>query len=613
MAGALYQPGNTCVFTVWSPLSRKVSLQLNDKIFAMEQDKQGYWQTTVNGVAEGNRYWFIVDDKELLPDPASRWQPEGVHGASAVAGTAFNWTDGHWKGLAMEDLVIYELHTGLFSPAGNFAGVMQKIGYLQQLGITAIELMPVAEFPGTRNWGYDGVFPFAVHTAYGGIAGLKELVNAAHRHGIAVILDVVYNHFGPEGNYFAEYGPYFTDRYKGNWGNVINYDDAYCDGVRQFFWQNALMWLDEFHIDGLRLDAVHAIWDNSARHFMAVLKEEVTALAERTGRKKLLIAELDLNNPRYIQSPQAGGYGLDGQWIDEFHHALRTLVTGDKSGYYEDFGRPAHLVKALQEGYVYTGQYSVHRKKRFGAFPHHTSCSQFVVFAQNHDQAGNRPLGDRLTTQVSFEALKLLAATVLLSPYVPLLFMGEEYGETNPFQYFISHTEPELVEVVRKGRKEEFAYFFGEEEAPDPQAEDTFRQCRLSWNTQDKQAAFLLAFYRFLIPFRKNSPAMQGRARDNLTLLSTGDEYLIGFQRSEGPHRALVFLNFNKEDRVCSWPLPANAWLVFDSAAAEWGGPGEAAQNKAGEGGWPIRAESVIVFEIPAYENPYSHLPHSVQ
>lgn len=597
--GALYEPGNACVFTVWAPLKNKVALQLNDKVFPMERDGQGYWQTTVKGVAEGNRYWFIVDDRELLPDPASRWQPDGVHGASAVADTAFNWTDEYWKGLGMDDLVIYELHTGLFTPAGNFAGIIEKLGYLQQLGITAIELMPVAEFPGTRNWGYDGVFPFAVHTAYGGITGLKELVNAAHRHGIAVILDVVYNHFGPEGNYFAEYGPYFTDKYKGNWGNVINYDDAYCDGVRQLFWQNALMWLDEFHIDGLRLDAVHAIWDNSAHHFMAVLKEHVTALAERTGRKKLLIAELDLNNPRYIQSPQIGGYGLDGQWIDEFHHALRTLITGDKSGYYEDFGRPEHLVRALQDGYVYTGQYSVNRKKRFGVYPRHTSYHQFVVFSQNHDQAGNRPLGERLTTQVSFEALKLMAATILLSPYVPLLFMGEEYGETNPFQYFISHTEPELVEMVRRGRKEEFAYFFGDQQPPDPQSENTFQQCKLSWQYAVHESACLLAFYQFLIAFRKNSPAMQGRERDNLTLLSTGDEYLIGFRRSNGIHQVLAFLNFNKEDKVCSWPLPVNAWQVLDSAAEEWGGPGVPAPKGAGEEGWPIRAESVIVFEIP--------------
>ena len=565
----------------------------------MEPDLGGYWRITVDQVAPGDQYLFKPDDEEPLPDPASRWQPDGVHGPSAVADTVFSWTDVHWKGLSTEQLIIYEIHTGVFTPAGNFAGIIDKLAYLKQLGITAIELMPVTQFPGARNWGYDGVFPFAVHTAYGGIPGLKELVNAAHHHGIAVILDVVYNHFGPEGNCFGAYGPYFTDKYKGNWGNVINYDDAYCDGVRHFFWQNALMWLDEFHIDGLRLDAVHAIWDFGVPHFMDELRKQVAALAGQTDRQKILIAELDLNNPRYIQSPQAGGYGLDAQWNDEFHHALHALVTGETDGYYEDFGKPAHLAKALQDAYVYTGQYSVVRKKQFGTYPYGTSCDQFVVFAQNHDQTGNRPLGDRFATQISFEALKLVAATVLLSPYVPLLFMGEEYGERNPFQYFISHTDPELVEMVRKGRREEFAYFFGDREAPDPQSEATFNACKLSWNhTQDQRAACLLAFYQYLIAFRTNHPGMQGRERDQLSMLETGNDHIIGFQRSDGIDRLLIFLNFNREDSTCTCSLPADARKLLDSAAEEWMGPGVLAPDLPAHDPWCLRAESVVVFAL---------------
>lgn len=598
LVGALPGPGNSYTFRVWSPLKKKVALLLNNKTYPLEPDLYGYWQVTVEPVSPGDRYWFQLDDGPPLPDPASRWQPDGVHGPSAVADTAFAWTDEHWKGLPPEQLIIYEIHTGTFTPAGNFSGIIDKLDYLSQLGITALELMPVATFPGDRNWGYDGVFPFAVHPAYGGATGLKELVNAAHDRGIAVILDVVYNHFGPEGNYFAEYGPYFTDKYKGNWGNVINYDDAYCDGVRAFFWQNALMWLEEFHIDGLRLDAVHAIWDCSARHFIDELRKKTALLSTQTGRRHILIAELDLNHPRYIQSPQVGGYGLDAQWIDEYHHALHALVTGEADGYYEDFGKPPHLVKAIRDAYVYTGEYSKHRKRQFGTFPHGTTCDQFVVFAQNHDQIGNRPLGDRLTTLVSFESLKLVAATVLLSPYIPLLFMGEEYGEKNPFQYFISHTDEALVETVRKGRRAEFAYFFGDKEAPDPQSEATFNQCKLSWNTADQQAAGLLAFYQHLIDLRKKRPALQGRERDQLRMLETGNEYIIGFQRSYGKDVLLVFLNFSQARNNCAYPLPAGARKLLDSAEEAWQGPGAVTpaipENKA----WPIQGESVVVFEI---------------
>jgi len=594
--GAIYHAGDTCTFTVWAPLAQSVSLLINNQQYPLPADERGYWQITLPEVKPGDQYRYQVDGGEPLPDPASRWQPEGVHGASAVADTAFTWTDENWKGLALEEMIIYELHTGTFSPEGNFAGIVHKLDYLQQLGINAIELMPVAEFPGRRNWGYDGVFLFAVHTAYGGMTGLKQLVNEAHRRGMAVILDVVYNHLGPEGNYLPAYGPYFTEKYSSVWAKAINFDDAYCDGVRHFFWQNALMWLDEFHIDGLRLDAVHAIWDSSADHFMAALQRKVEELEQQTGRKKILIAELDLNNPCYIRPAAEGGYGLAGQWIDEFHHALHAIVTGEVNGYYEDFGKPWHLVKALRDSYVYTGQYSPHRKKHFGVLPQGIPYSQFVVFAQNHDQVGNRLLGNRITTQVSFECLKLIAATVLLSPHVPLLFMGEEYGETNPFQYFVSHTDPELVEAVRKGRREEFKYFNWQGEIPDPESKDTFKQCKLSWGRLvEPQAISLLAFYQHLIAFRKSRPAMCCKERTHLQVLTVEEEGIIGFERLFHNDHLLVFLNLNKQEATCTYPLPASARRIFDSSCKGWGGPGE--PEATDPLAWKMNPESVIIYE----------------
>lgn len=473
----------------------------------------------------------------------------------------------------MNEMVIYELHVGTFTRSHDFEGVIQKLPYLKTLGINAIELLPVAQFPGSRNWGYDGVYPFAVQDSYGGAKALKKLVNAAHHSGIAVVLDVVYNHQGPEGNYLGAYGPYFTDKYKTGWGQAINFDDAWCDGVRNYYWQNALMWLDEFHIDGLRLDAVHAIWDFSAYHFIEVLSARTRALEQRSGCRKVLIAEFDLNNPRYVLPPQKGGLGLDGQWVDEFHHALHALVTGEVDGYYEDFGQTDHLARSLRDSYVYTGQYSVHRKKHFGRHPQGTTYDQFVVFIQNHDQTGNRMLGDRLSTLVSPEAVKLAAAAYLLSPHVPMLFMGEEYGEKNPFQYFISHTDEKLVELVREGRKKEFSYFKWEGEVPDPQSEKTFQQCVLSWSVEDSaEAKNLFAFYRHLIGMR-NRPALKGTARDSLKVLSA-EGSVICVERQAQNDYVLIVLNFNTQPTTYMLPIGFPVKKILDSASTAWNGPG---------------------------------------
>lgn len=557
----------------------------------MEKDEFGYWSCKQAGVSFPSSYKFLIDGRPF-PDPASRSQPEGVHGHSFLLEDSFAWTDDEWKGIALHDMIIYELHVGAFSSSGTFEGVIDRLDYLLELGVNTIELMPVSQFPGERNWGYDGVFPFAVQHSYGGAEGLKNLVNAAHAKGIAVLLDVVYNHLGPEGNYLGEYGPYFTDKYRSFWGKSLNYDDAYAYGVRSFFLQNALYWLDTCHLDGLRLDAVHAIHDESAVHFMEELKMAVEEVEQRTQKKKVLIAELDLNQPRYIKKREEGGYGLDGQWVDEFHHALHAVLTGEIDGYYEDFGTVAHIEKSLRDGYVYTGQFSAHRKRNFGAFPHGINPRQFVVFAQNHDQIGNRLLGDRLAAQLDLEGLKLAASAVILSPFVPLLFMGEEYGETKPFQYFISHTDKKLVEQVREGRKKEFAYFNWKGEVPDPQAEETFREGQLDERIARRDNP-LFKFYRALIEFRKHH--LSGTSIRCEVFPTQG--FCVSYSLSSDETTVLIILNFSKEAFAYAFPKEVGKELI-NSALASWGGPIEKSASIEKDGRIRVQAHSVQVYQL---------------
>lgn len=538
----------------------------------MQKDEMGYWRTIAGNIQAGARYWYTLDDRIMRPDPASRHQPDGVHGASAVVDTHFEWTDTCWKGLPLSDMIIYELHTGAFTPQGNFQGIISRLGYLQSLGINAIEIMPIAQFAGRRNWGYDGVYHFAIQNSYGATSDLKQLVDACHRHGIAVILDVVYNHAGPEGNYLRDFGPYFTDKYKTPWGECVNFDDAWCDGVRNYVIQNALQWLDEFHIDALRLDAVHAIRDFSAKHIMEELSEQVRALEQRTGRKKVLIAELDLNNPRYITPIEKGGYGMDGQWIDEFHHALHAMITGETNGYYEDFGGLEKLAKAFQHSYVYTGEYSPHRKKHFGIEPRDNPYSQFVVFTQNHDQVGNRLLGDRLTTMLSPEALKLAAATMLLSPHVPFLFMGEEYGEKNPFLFFTDYCDQPLIDALCDGRKNEFAYFNWEGEALNPQDEAVFRQSMLGWKTDDMPG--LLNFYRHLIHLRKTHPAMQNFERGKAVKNIIVRDPILHFERHAKDQVLVAYLHFGQSPSTLVNDGSFVLKKLVDSSDQAWDGAG---------------------------------------
>ena len=563
----------------------------------MARDGSGYWKLALPTLP-GTRYRFRLDGEKSFPDPVSFSQPEGVHGPSQLVDRLhFPWEDGEWQGLPLSNMVIYELHTGCFSPIHNFEGVINRLDYLEDLGINTLALMPLGQFPGDRNWGYDGVGPFAVQHSYGGFRDFQRLVNAAHRKGMAVLVDVVYNHLGPEGNYLNAYGPYFSQKYHTPWGSPLNFDGAWSDGVRNYFLQNARMWLEDYHVDGLRVDAVHAIYDFSAHHFMQELKELALDVEQRTGCKKTIIAELDLNDPRYINPIGKGGYGLDGQWIDEFHHALRALMTGDRKAYYEDFGEIADLQKAFEHTYVYNGVYSPHRKRTFGGHADHNPYSQFVVFSQNHDQVGNRALGDRLTHNLNFEQLKLAAATVLLSPYVPLLFMGEEYGEQNPFQFFTCFSDPLLIEGVRKGRQAEFPEFSGSIGLPDPQSEETFLRSNLSWDYQKGEGAALLSYYRHLIHLRKTLPAMQGMRREDLQMQPLQGQ-VLSFERKIINDQVRVWLNFGGEKVRLENDSVAGIVKVFDSASSEWGGPADTALSVLAPG-TPIELfpYSATVFE----------------
>lgn len=572
----------TARLRVWAPRVRTLAVQLEGQDrppVAMAPRQGGYFEAEVTEVAEGMTYRYLLDGDKVRPDPASRFQPEGVHGPSALVDPdAFAWTDRGWTGLAREDLILYELHTGTFTKDGTFEAIIPLLDALKhELGVTAIELMPVAQFPGRRNWGYDGVAPFAPQHSYGGPQGLKQLVDACHGRGLGVVLDVVYNHLGPEGNYLNDFGPYFTDDYRTPWGRAINFDGPDSDAVRHYVVSNALYWITEYHLDGLRLDAVHGIYDRSARHILAELAEAVHREAARQGRHVQVIAESDLNDARVITPPSRGGYGLDAQWSDDFHHALHTLLTGERTGYYEDFGRLDHLATALRDGFVYAGQHSVHRRRRHGNSSRRCRPSQFVVAAQNHDQVGNRAQGERLASLVPFEALKVAAAAVLLSPNLPLLFMGEEYGETAPFLYFTEHGDPDLVEAVRRGRREEFAAFRWAGEVPDPQDPATFERSRVHPGglPEDPRQAALLRWYRRLIALRRSVPAL-GASESPRRLLAVwahaAQRTLVVHRKGPDGSEALLFLGFNEAPVALTLDEPMGAWhLALDGAAEDFG------------------------------------------
>lgn len=575
--GAIPMADGRGCFRVWAPRAEKVEVRLvspRERLLPLSRGKNGYFSGIFEDVAPGSLYFFRLDDAKERPDPASRFQPAGVHGPSQVIAPGFPWTDRDWGGLSLRNYVIYELHVGAFTPAGTFDAVMPHLDELHDLGITAVELMPVAQFPGERNWGYDGVFPYAAQNSYGGPDGLRRLVDACHNRGLAVILDVVYNHLGPEGNYLWDYGFYFTGHYRTPWGEAVNFDGPHSDEVRRFFIENALYWISGCHVDALRLDGLHAILDSSPRPFLAELAVAVHREAERLNRRVHLMAESDRNDVRLIRAPEVGGYGLDAHWNEDFHHALHTLLTGEQSGYYQDFGRLAQMAKAFREGFVYSGEYSPYRRRRHGSSSRGLPVEQFVVFAQNHDQVGNRLAGDRLTRLVTFEALKLAAGAVILSPFIPLLFMGEEYGETAPFHYFISHLDPALVEAVRRGRREEFAAFAWQDELPDPQSETTFRRGKLGHDLKHRgNHRVLWEFYRELLRLRREVTAFSGP--DSREIRQDEPQKVLWVRRAgDGPETALG-LNFSDRPASLAFPWPTGRWVkLIDSAEARWFGPG---------------------------------------
>ena len=493
-------------FRVWAPGATQVDVEIDAQRHPMTSRESGWWSASV-AANPGATYGFALDGGEVLPDPRSAWQPDGVHGLSRLVDhLRFTWHANGWRGRQLLGRLVYELHIGTFTAAGTFEAAIDRLDYLADLGVEFVELLPVAAFPGRHGWGYDGVFPYAVHEGYGGPDGLKQFVDACHSRDLGVILDVVYNHLGPDGNVLPAFGPYFTDTFSTPWGEAINYCGPGSDEVRRYVIDNALMWLRDYRIDALRLDAVHAILDTSATHILEELSVEVAALSEEVGRPLALVAESDLNDPRLITARDAGGYGLDAQWSDDFHHALHTVVTGESFGYYEDFGSLSQLAAALTGGYVYTGQYSRHRNRRHGrVLPASITGHRLLGYAQDHDQVGNRAAGERLSALVSPELVKVAAALVLTAPFTPMLFMGEEWAASTPWQYFTDHEDPELAEAVRAGRRGEFKTFgWKHEDVPDPQHPTTIERSTLQWDELGVAPhADVHAWYRELIALRR--------------------------------------------------------------------------------------------------------------
>ncbi len=513
--------GHQAEFRVWAPEQRQLTLRLlrnsnassalTERDIPMQRDGEDFVAAAT--ALPGDRYYYVLDDGLAVPDPVSRALPEGVQGPTEIIDpAAFRWSDSDWRGLELREYILYELHIGTFTPEGTFDGAIGKLDYLKQLGITAIELMPVAACPGRRNWGYDGVSPYAVQANYGGPEGLKRLVDAAHRAGLAVMLDVVYNHLGPEGNYLPKFGPYFTSSHKTPWGDAVNYDSTGCEQVRRYVIENALYWIREYHLDGLRLDAVQTIQDDSPYHIVAEIRDNVQALAGELGRQVCIIAETDENDPRYVRPRQDGGYGLDAIWSDDFHHAIHAVFTDERQRYYQDFGDPEQIARALRDGYVFQGEHCNFWNAPRGSSPAGVPAPANVICLQNHDQVGNRAKGERLTTLVPRGVGKLAAAFLLLAPHTPLLFMGQEYDEATPFQFFADFQDPALKKAVSEGRRREFKDF-DFHEVPDPGDASTFERSKLTW-ADGAPNREMLEWYRRLLQLRRQYVTSSERTAD---------------------------------------------------------------------------------------------------
>jgi maltooligosyltrehalose trehalohydrolase len=553
-------------FSLWAPKAKKIAVKIDDKQYPMAgPDEKGWWKASVEAAQPGTHYAFMLDDDATpYPDPRGLWQPNGVHGPTQIYDqTAFAWTDHRWQGPPLSGAVIYELHVGTFTTAGTFDAAIERLDYLSKLGITHVELMPVVEFPGKHGWGYDGVALFAVNNLYGGPDGLKRFIDACHAHGLAVLIDVVYNHFGPVGNYTTKFGPYLTDLHCTPWGDAVNFEDSGSDEVRRFFCDNALMWMRDYHADGLRLDAVHAFIDRSAIHFMEQLSAEVEVLSSTLERKLVLIAESDLNDPKLVRPREADGYGMDAQWSDDFHHAMFTILNVEKDGkgYYADFGTFEKLAKSLTDVFVYDGVYSRYRGRTHGRPVNGLSAHHFVGFIQNHDQVGNRATGDRLEHIVGMRRAKVAAGIVLTAPFIPMIFQGEEFAASTPFQYFADHEDPEMAKAVREGRQREFAAFgWDPNEIPDPEKLETFEQSKLNWNEIEKDShGEMLDWYRRLIDLRRRSAS-----------LNDGDMRRVSVEFDEKEHwltmnRGRVRVLCNLGDKPAELENPAGLPLILAS------------------------------------------------
>lgn len=549
-------------FSVWAPFARTVAVHIGDVSYPLQCQESGWWRGDVDQAGPGTDYFYVVNDGKPVPDPRSAWQPLGVHGPSRVVDqSAFRWSDRLWQPPPLASGVFYELHIGTFTSAGTFRSAMERLDYLVDLGITHIDLMPVNEFSGDWGWGYDGVDIFAPHHAYGTPNDLKQFVDACHAKGLAVLLDVVYNHFGPIGNYLHQFGPYFTEAYRTPWGPAVNFDHAGSREVRRFFLDNALMWMRDYHFDGLRLDAVHAIVDRSATPFLESLSIEAEELSSELGKRFFLIAESDLNNPLVVTPREAGGLGMDAQWSDDFHHALHSVLTGERNGYYEDFGSVAQFAKALQEAFVYDGIYSKHRQRLHGRPVRGLSGHRFLGYSQTHDQVGNRARGERLAHLVGPGRCKIAAALVLTSPFVPMLFQGEEFGASSPFQYFTHHDDPEIGRLVSEGRRREFAAFgWDPGEIPDPQDPATFDASKLRWQELSEEPhAALFEWYKRLIALRRSTPALTDGRLDRVEIAFDEKEHWFVLKRSNvqvacnlARHRQPVPLSGSPLEAICS-------------------------------------------------------------
>lgn len=557
------------VFKVWAPFRTIVQVLFPDRpvsnqLFEMTKDEMGYWTSLPLDIQVGEAYLYVLDKELQRPDPASRLQKDTVHGPSVIVDESrlkslsevLN-TNRPWKNRPFEEYIIYELHIGSFTPEGTLESAITRLDHLLDLGINAVELLPLAQFPGGRNWGYDGVLPYAVQNTYGGPEALARFVKACHDKDIAVIGDVVYNHFGPEGNYLSQFGPYFSEKYQTPWGGAVNYDGEHSDPVREYVINNALFWFEVFGFDALRMDAIHAIYDYGANHLLKEMEQRVEELSRQKGSPHYLIAESALNDKKILESREKGGYQLRAQWLDDYHHCLHVVLTGEVTGYYADYKGLESLTKTLSDGYVLQWQYSPFFKRHYGGDAVGVSPSSFVVFSQNHDMVGNRMLGDRLCHNLKEGPLKMAAALVILSPYVPFLFMGEEFASSSPFPYFVSHGDQNLNRLVEAGRKEEFAYFLDQGEPPTPHKESTFLSAKLNWSeVQESFHKVMLEWYKKLIQLRKAERVFTKCRYRKAQLLR--DQFLHLRLQDEGV--GSLDLYFNLSDEMTSEELNSQNW-----------------------------------------------------